>query len=137
MAVGIKVGSITDEIGTSDFLHAFFSTVSHNLEEEWGSRFPAILNYLYQGELEAGLAEKAVVELRQIKDELGRLEPSKVVWSIEDLSKQPPWGANISSEITSLANYFVTSTGRDLISTLIEVLDEAAAHGKPAAIVQC
>lgn len=137
MAVGIKVGSITDEIGTSDFFHAFFSTVSYHLEEKWGSRFPALMNQLYQGELEPGLAEKAVAELRQIKDELVRFETSKVVWDIENLSKQPPWGADISPDITSLANYFVTSTGRDLISTLIEALDEAAAHGKPATIVQC
>jgi len=137
MAVGVKVGSITDEIGTSDFFHAFFSTVSHNLEERWGSRFPALMDYLYQGELEAGLAEKAVVELHELRNELSHLDPSKVVWDVEDLSKQPPWGSDISPEIESLANYFVTSTGRDLISTLIEALDEAAAHGKPATIVQC
>lgn len=137
MAVGIKVGNITDEIGTPDFLHAFFCTVSHNLEEGWDSRFPALLNHLYQGKLEVDFAEKAVFELRQIREELAAFPPSKVVWDIANLSKQPPWGADISPEITLLANYFVTSTGRDLISTLIEALDEAAAHSKPASIVQC
>lgn len=41
-------------------------------------------------------------------------------------------------KITSLANYYVISTGRDLILTLIDALDEAAAaYEKPAAIVQC
>ena len=137
MAVGIKVGSITDEIGTSDFLHAFFSTVSYNLEQGWGSRFPALLNHLYQGSLEAELAPAAIQELKLIKEELAAFAPGKVVWDVEDLSKQPPWGANISPEITSLANYFVTSTGRDLISIFIEALDEAAMHKKAAAIVQC
>src|SRR5690554_851207 len=111
MAVGIKVGSITDEIGTSDFFHAFFSTVSYNLEKGWGSRFPALFEHLYQGSLEAELASAAIQELKLIKEELAAFAPSDVVWDIEDLSKQPPWGANISQEITSLANYFVTSTG--------------------------
>lgn len=46
MAVCIKVGSIIDEIGTSDFFHAFFSTVSYNLEEAWGSRFPVLFKHL-------------------------------------------------------------------------------------------
>lgn len=137
MAVGIKVGSITDEIGTSDFLHAFFSTVSYNLEGGWGSRFPTLLNNLYQGDLEAGLAESALAELKQVKGELATLSPEHVVWDIEDLSKKPPWDSDISPDITSLANYFVTSTGRDLIAILIEALDEAARHSRPAAIVQC
>lgn len=136
MTIGIKVGNITNEIGTPDFFHAFFSTVSSNLEERWGIRFPVILNRFYQGKLETSLAEKAVSELQQIKEELAAFAPDKVVWDIENLSKQPPWGTNISPEITSLANYFVTSTGRDLISMLIEELKEAAAHSKTAAIVQ-
>lgn len=137
MAVGIKVGSITDEIGTPDFFHAFFSTVSSNLEEQWGSRFPVLLTNLYQGELAAELAAKALAELEQVKDELAAFSPVNVVWDIEDPSKQPPWGSDISPDITSLANYFVTSTGRDLIETLKDALDEAARHNRSATIVQC
>ena len=138
MSVGIKVGSITDEIGTSEFFHAFFSTVSANLESEgWATRFPILLGKLYQGDLEPGLANQAVSELTQIRKELSEFEPDRVVWDIENRAKQPPWGNEISSEITSLANYFVTSTGRDLISTLIEALEDAAKGGKPATIVQC
>lgn len=72
MAVGIKVGSITDEIGTPDFFHAFFSTVNSNLEKGWGSRFPVLLNNLYQGGLEAALAAKALAELEEVKGELDR-----------------------------------------------------------------
>ena len=137
MAVGIKVGSITDEIGTPAFFHAFFSTVSYNLEKQWGSRFPVLLTNLYQGELGAGLAAKALAELEQVKEELAAFSPKSVVWDIEDPSKQPPWGSDISPDISSLANYFVTSTGRDLIETLKEALDEAVRHNRSAAIVQC
>ncbi|MFM2577669.1 Imm70 family immunity protein [Vibrio fortis] len=138
MSVGIKVGSITDEIGTSDFFHAFFSTISSNLESEgWASRFPVLLGKLYQGNLDASLAKSALLELYQIQSELATFKPEKAVWDIENPKKHPPWGSNISLEITSLANYFVTSTGRDLISTLIEALEDAASSNKPVAIVQC
>ncbi|WP_219726630.1 Imm70 family immunity protein, partial [Vibrio vulnificus] len=71
MAVGIKVGCITDEIGTSDFFHAFFSTVSANLEVNgWGTRFPILMGKLYQGRLEPNFADIAIMELRQIHREL-------------------------------------------------------------------
>lgn len=138
MAVGIKVGSITDEIGTSEFLHAFFSTISANLENNgWGSKFPIILNNLYQGSLSSSEVTAAIDELKLIKKELEAFPPTKVVWDIEDRSKQPPWGNKISNEITSLANYFVTSTGRDVIATILEALEDANENDKPVNIIQC
>lgn len=138
MSVGIRVGSITDEIGSSDFLHAFFSTISSNLETNgWGSRFPVLLKNLYQGSIDSSFALDGIAELNVIKTELTDIPPEKVVWDIEDSSKIAPWGDHISPDINSLANYFVTSTGRDLISTLIEALDDAAANNKVAKVVQC
>lgn len=137
MTVGIKVGSITDEIGTGDFFHAFFSTVSGNLEPNgWGSKFPTIMNKLYQGNLSAKEAFAALEELKEIKSLLSVFSTNKVIWDIEAPEKQPPWGGLISPEITSLANYFVTSTGRDLITTLIEALEDASNSQKPVEIVQ-
>lgn len=137
MAVGIKVGSITDEIGTSDFFHAFFSTVSGNLESDgWGSKYPVLMKKLYQGNLSAKDASKAVDELKEIKILLADFSPNKMIWDIENSEKQPPWGDRISKEITSMANYFVTSTGKDLISTLIEALEDSANSQKPVEIVQ-
>ena len=66
MAVGVKVGSITDEIGTDDFFHAFFSTVSGSLEVRWGERFPA-LKQLYDGSLPPDQASAALAELAEIR----------------------------------------------------------------------
>ena len=138
MAVGIKVGSITDEMGTSEFFHAFFSTISANLETNgWGSKFPVLLNNLYQGSLSPSEATTAINELNIIKKELEKFPPTKVVWNIEDRSKQPPWGNDISKDITSLANYFVTSTGRDVIATILEALEDANENNKSVNIVQC
>lgn len=136
MTVGLKLGSITDEVGTSQFLHAFFSTISGNLEPNgWGTRFPVLLNKLYQGELKQGDAEVALAELQRIEAELRKLPPSKVIWDIEDLTLSPPWGSDISADITSLANYFVTSTGRDLIGVVREILEELRDVGGVLSVV--
>lgn len=136
MTVGIKYRSITDEIGASDFFHAFFSTISGNLEPQgWGSRFPTLMNKLYAGELHQVDAEAALKELDDVSGELSALPVSNVIWDIEDRTKTPPWGDSISDAITDLSNYFVTSTGRDLIATLREVLVELREGGGMAAVV--
>jgi 2,3-bisphosphoglycerate-dependent phosphoglycerate mutase len=125
MAVGLKLGSITDEVGTGDFFHSFFSTISGNLEAEgWGTRFPVLLNGLYRGQLHQRDAAPALAELDAVEKELARLPPAKVIWDIEDRSKAPPWGTKISSDITDMSKYFVTSTGRELIPVIRECLEE-------------
>ena len=136
MAVGIKLRSITDEIGTADFFHAFFSTISGNLEPEvWGSRFPILLTRLYSGELNQIDASAALEELDEVCAELARLPVDRVIWDIADRSKTPPWGDNISEDVTNLSNYFMTSTGRDLLVLLREILEELRDTGGTMKIV--
>jgi hypothetical protein len=137
MTVGIKVGNVVTEIGTGSFLHSFFSTVSYHLEPKgWGSAYPVMMKKLYQGQLDAEDADEALAETKAIQQALEQFKPEQVIWDIEDLEKKPPWGDNISAHITSLANYFVTSTGRDLIGAFIENLDFLRTNGGKLTIVQ-
>jgi len=126
MTIGIKLGQITDEIGSSAFFHSFFSTIAGNLEPEgWGSRFPTMLKTFYAGRLEKRDVEKALLELDEIESSLRHIRPDQVIWDYMDRAMLPPWGGNISSEIENLGNYFVTSTGRQLIPLIREVFLEA------------
>ena len=119
MSVMIQVDFLLYPVGHSDFLHAFFSTIRSRLEHgRWGSKYPHLMNCLYQGRLEWTDISSAREELKKVEQRLKKHPPSSVVWDIDDLSKQPPWGNNISKEITSLANYFITSDGRNLIDVL-------------------
>ena len=69
--VCFRVGNISYEIGTASFLYSFFSTVVYRLEKgRWGSRFPMIMNELYQGQLSFEKILVAKQELKQIKKEL-------------------------------------------------------------------
>lgn len=83
------------------------------------------MNTLYQGMVNQDEIDEAINELSIIKLELEKFPPDKVIWDIEDLSKQPPWGDNISRDITNLSNYFVTSDGSDFISVLFNALKRA------------
>ena len=60
-----------------------------------------------------------------IKKELEAFTPDQVVRNIEDLSQQPPWGSDISEDITDLSNYFVTSDGEDFLSVFFDALETA------------
>lgn len=121
-----RVGNISYEIGTASFLYSFFSTVAYRLEKgRWGSRFPIIMNELYQGQLSFEKALVAKQELKQIKKELSFFLPDQVVWDIDDLSKQPPWKNHISHTNTSLENYFITCDGQDFIEVFQNTLDTA------------
>jgi hypothetical protein len=135
MSVGIRVGSIVDEIGTPSFMHAFFSTISARCEPDgWGSRFPHLMNQLYQGHLLASHTEAALAELAVAKSELETFPPSQVVWDIENPDVQPPWGSDIADTITSLGNYFVSCGGRDLFELLEEALADAVKKRKDVII---
>jgi hypothetical protein len=126
MSVGIKVDFLWFPVGTGEFLHSFFSTISVNIEGmHWGSKFPIIMNDLYSGNLAVTDLEKAKEELQEIKRELSKLPISKVVWDAENLSKNPPWGDNVSANIKNLADYFVTNDGKNLINVIDEALAEA------------
>ena len=83
------------------------------------------MNELYQGTLDKDNVETAIVELKKIQLELQAFSPDKMVWDIDDLSKQPPWGKNISNDITNLSNYFVTSDGEDFITIFFNALEKA------------
>ena len=67
----------------------------------------------------------AKAELNTIESGLKNLSPNKVIWDIEDLAKQPPWGKKISNQITDLSNYFITSDGRDFLTIFHKALDAA------------
>jgi 2,3-bisphosphoglycerate-dependent phosphoglycerate mutase len=128
----LKVRSNVWPVDSGDFLFAFFSTVRTRLEPDgWGSRFPVVMNELYAGELSGESAPKAVAELDQIREELRKLPPDQLVWDAEDLTKQPPWGENVSKDAADLASAFTTHDGRELFSIFDEAVGYAARAGAP------
>lgn len=135
MAVGFNVEFDWYEIGSGDFLYSFFSTVACRLEgNHWGKRFPKIMKELYHGSLPHADIEEGIREMAVIREELRAFAPSQVVWDFDDLQKQPPWGDNISPEITDLSQYFVTGDGEDFFEVALDAMQEAKKRRVPLEI---
>lgn len=126
MSVDIWVGRKQFNAGSSAFLKAFFSTVFLRLEgADWGTVYPAIMRELYTGRLTHERAKEALKELKQIRGKLSQLGPGEVVWDFENRDARPPWGDEINSEIRSMADYFVTSAGANLLDVLARAFEES------------
>lgn len=121
MPLGLLVGDVSWRVGSPDLLHAFFSTISVRLEPlGWGTRFPALLNGLYQGELTAHAVETAFSELMLARRELALLPASAVVWDADDPHAAPPWGDAVTAP--DLAHCFWTEDGRGLFDVVAAAL---------------
>lgn len=130
MGVNLHTNHLSQELGSSSFLHSFFSTVAANLEPEgWGTRFPVLMNKLYQGRIPASESRQLMAELDIVESEFSKVSVSKAVWDIEDRTKSPPWGNEIAPHIKFLHQYFVTSNGRNIFEVLRECLDDLAGTG--------
>jgi hypothetical protein len=124
------VGNVAREVGTQDLLHAFFSTISYHLEPGgWGSRYPELMNELYQGRLDAPKAAKVLNDVLSIREQLKGFRPDEVVWDIENRNAGPPWGDDIGPNVTDLSNYFLTSNGRYLFDVLVDCLQALQQKG--------
>ena len=135
MATAFTVKYYMYTIGTADFLNAFFSTVCGRLENgKWGSRFPHLMNELYQGVLPVKHLAAGTEELSQIKQELAQFAPDQVIWDIDDRSLTPPWGDILIEDITDLRNYFVTSEGHDFLTVFSAALSKAQQRNAPLKI---
>ena len=114
MAVRLKTGSYWYPLGSEKLLHSFFSTIAFHLEEnDWGSKYPLIMNELYQGELENNI-DHALYELDDIRFNLKKYTSDQIVWDINDMSREPPWGKHIKKNKTDLSNSFISIYGENL-----------------------
>ncbi|MEC2077029.1 immunity 70 family protein [Metabacillus fastidiosus] len=126
MAVGLLVDCFYYELGHSDFVHSFFSTISYHLEKEgWGTKYPLLMDELYNGKLSWIDVSDVKADLIEIEQKLLKYSPEYVVWDIDDLSKAPPWGDKMNPQIKSLANYFAAANGRTFFEVIRVAMDVA------------
>jgi hypothetical protein len=119
-----------DKIAPDHVLRALFATISYRLEPDgWATRFPAVLDHLQQGSLDASRIDQALTELAQIEAELKSLPARRVVWSLDDLrvlndSKQP-----VNHRAQNIFEYFVARDGTPVVNKLREIVVERRGQG--------
>ena len=137
MEIGILHRNNIKYIGPVELLIAFFSTIWANLEVNgWGTRYPIIMNKLYQGELRSDDAEGALIELDQIRHQLSMAPPSQIVWDPDDVKKFAPKGTSVSYAAPNITEAFLTPTNRKLFDTIKVALEELRDHGGAARIIK-
>lgn len=120
MTLDLQVGDDHWRLGSAEVLHAFFSTISVRLEPQgWGTRFPALMDELYQGELAPGRVETALSELLLARRELALRPPSQVVWDADAPDAPAPWGDAVAGGAPDLSRCFYSDEGRDLFDVLL------------------
>jgi hypothetical protein len=135
VAVGFFVKPIFYKVGSAAFLNSLFSTIYIKLERsDWGSKYPIIMNDLYNGAIKQTKTREALAELERLRKDLALFSPEAIVWDFENLKASPPWGANISSDITDLSNYFITSDGDNLLDVLKKALNASIEIGEDLTI---
>ncbi|MCI0605912.1 immunity 70 family protein [bacterium] len=125
MGVNFVVDNKTFNVGSANFLHSFFSTISYNMEPQgWGSRFPMLIKHLYMGRLPYEKLPQLREELQNVLMELEKLPVSRVIWDIEDLAKEIP-GGPLAGNVKTAADFFITDVGTSLFDELNQAIDYA------------
>lgn len=104
MNVGLESGGIWSELGNDSLLRNFFQTISLQLESNnWGSKYPYLLNKLYYDKLGASEIPDALDELKDIQQKFKQIRTNE-------------------SSLT-LSEYFHAKNGRNLFDIFTEVLE--------------
>lgn len=137
MEVGIQVGVYLYELGNSNLVHSFFSTIEIRLEKgKWGKRFPVTMNKLYHRNVEITDMLTAWSELKTIEQELKKLSVYHVIWNIENLSQKPPFSLdNLPKRITNLSNFFITKNGYNFFEVFYEAMETAIKYNESLKII--
>jgi 2,3-bisphosphoglycerate-dependent phosphoglycerate mutase len=123
MGVSLVVKTNYYEVGSASFLNCFFSTVYfHLVQSQKENNYPKIFPEFFQGHLYCEDSQEVRGNILEIREKLKLYSPDKIIWDIYDLSTPPPWGNNISSQTTSLSNYFVIANGKDLFDVILAAL---------------
>lgn len=105
----------------SGTLYSLFSTAEVRLGG-LRRKVPLALKFLESGECESQYCGDAARQVNLIHDGLSNIAPEEAVFDIDDRKKEVPWKGNISGAITSCANLYTTSDGKDLLFELVSVL---------------
>ena len=126
MSINLITKNFLYEIGSGDFLIAFFDTIDVRLTKGlFKKSYPYTLEEFYNGHISYEHLDGLESELKIIRKKLKKFKPNKLVWDKHDIKKRPPWGEDISSDITDYSNYFVTYDGKDLFEVLFKAINKA------------
>ncbi len=128
MIITSEDGNVYAEIGNSEIINCFYSTIVFNLNYNLEDISLAIA-FLENGKCEAQDCIETAREFNLIRDRLSLIPIEKLVYDMNNPSKKAPWNGNISPIVTSCGNFFTTADGKDMIFEINAVLCYASIKG--------
>lgn len=125
----------TIDVGTHDILMSVYSTVVIKLESIH-DEIPEALGFLKTGTCSCVDSLKCARQMNLIRDGLSQIKPQDAVYNLNDLSVKAPWSDKLSPVVTSCANMFTTTDGKDLLYEMVSLLTYSY-YKKQAIIVKC
>ena len=113
----------TVDVGTKDIFYSLYSTIKVRLELL--DDIEIAIKFMDCGICNYGDALECARQFNLIRDRLSQISPKDAVYDLNDLTKKAPWVDNISPTVTSCANLFTTSDGRDLLFEIVSILTYA------------
>ena len=121
MVIASEDGKRIIRVGSSDILFSVYSTIMVRLKYCHNSIRSAII-FLKTGKCFSDKCMETAREFNLIRDALSQIKPEDAVYDFRDLQKEAPWKNNLSEVITSCANLFTSSDGRDLLFEIVSIL---------------
>lgn len=111
-------------MGAAGVFVSFFSTICGRLENgKWGSKYPYLMNKLYNGELPLEDVKYAREELLEVQEAMKTMPISLAIWDIDNPEERHPWADEVG--IDNLYDFFATDDHKRMISVMFEAFDWA------------
>lgn len=134
MTIAIKVYGSNAILGKWQFLEAFFSTICYRLEgNDWGSKYPIIMNDFSEGLLAAENIEAGYKEIKIIEAKMEKMDAKDLIMDVRDLTIKHDI-KNID-KVESLKKCFTTIYGQSLFAIFDEYIGFAVAENLDVKIV--
>ena len=125
---------MTVDIGGADIWNSLKSTVETRLGS-LKSDISKAVNFLNTGKCNAKNGLETARQFNIIRDEFAKLSVEEIVYDANDPEMEVPWKNNISPTITSCANFYTTSDGKDLLCEIVSILCYAQSNNVSIEII--
>lgn len=136
MTVAFKQENVITEVGPESILHAFFSTLTMLLEPDGvGTKFPKLMNGLYQGRLQESDAKQALIEVQRVIEYFKNTSVDRLIWDLDDSTKVPPIDYDSMCDKSSLYSYFRSLSGRNIAAEIVDNIEAQIEFGGDLEII--
>ncbi|MCC8105726.1 MAG: immunity 70 family protein [Clostridiales bacterium] len=112
------------DVGENEIWYSVYSTAEKRVHQA-KNKIPLAMSFLKTGQCEIKDALETARQFNFLRDEFSKFPPEKAVYDMRHPKKSAPWVNNISPVVTSCANLYTTTDGKDLLFEVVSILTYA------------